>query len=69
MKPELTFNPMGSCQGAPRNGAMLFEVTTPGGCTTHAGLLDFTAAEGFIALPRKVSELCKVHVMMCNDVW
>ena len=43
-------------QGAPRNGAMLFELSTPGGCITHAGLLEFTAAEGFVALPRKVSE-------------
>ncbi|GAX85225.1 hypothetical protein CEUSTIGMA_g12645.t1 [Chlamydomonas eustigma] len=43
-------------QGASRNGAMMFEVKTPGGCVTHAGLLDFSAAEGFVAIPKKVAD-------------
>jgi hypothetical protein len=41
-------------QGASRNGAMMFEVKTPGGRVTHAGLLDFSSAEGFVAVPKKV---------------
>jgi len=41
-------------QEAYKNGAYFFEVKHPSGRKTHAGLLDFTAAEGFIALPRKV---------------
>ncbi|GMH35773.1 hypothetical protein BSKO_03641 [Bryopsis sp. KO-2023] len=41
-------------QGSSRNGAMLFEVATPSGRSTHAGLLEFTAAEGTVGLPRKV---------------
>ncbi|KAL4537224.1 hypothetical protein Ndes2526B_g04870 [Nannochloris sp. 'desiccata'] len=41
-------------QDAFKNGAYFFELKHPNGRSTHAGLLDFTAAEGFIALPRKV---------------
>lgn len=41
-------------QGASKNGAMLFEITAPSGRSTHAGLLEFSAAEGFIGLPKKV---------------
>jgi ubiquitin fusion degradation protein 1 len=41
-------------QGAMRNGPMFFTVTTAAGRSTHAALLEFTAAEGFAALPRKV---------------
>ena len=42
-------------QDAMKNGAYFFELTHPSGRQTHAGILDFTAAEGFIALPRKVA--------------
>ena len=58
-------------QGAPRNGAMLFELSTPGGCITHAGLLEFTAAEGFVALPRKVSEQLQFPLggLHCCSLW
>lgn len=38
-------------QDAPKNGAMLFEVSTPAGRTLHAGVLDFAAASGTVALP------------------
>lgn len=41
-------------QDAPRNGAMLFELGHPNGRTTHAGLLEYTAPEGTVALPTKV---------------
>jgi ubiquitin fusion degradation protein 1 len=41
-------------QDAFKNGAYFFELKHASGRRTHAGLLDFTAAEGFIALPRKV---------------
>ena len=41
-------------QDAMKNGAYFFELKHPNGRRTHAGLLDFTAAEGFVALPRKV---------------
>eukprot|EP00798_Chlamydomonas_sp_ICE-L_P002791 gene2791-12666_t len=41
-------------QDAPKNGPMLFEVRTAAGSFTHAGLLEFTQAEGTVALPRKV---------------
>jgi len=41
-------------QDAYKNGAYFFELKHPSGRKTHAGLLNFTAAEGFIALPRKV---------------
>ena len=33
---------------------MFFKLGTPAGSTTHAGLLEFSAAEGFVALPLKV---------------
>ena len=42
-------------QDAPRNGPMFFRLSAPNGRTTHAGLLEFSAAEGFVALPPKVS--------------
>ena len=42
-------------QEAMRNGAYFFELKHPSGRSTHAGLLEFTAAEGFVALPRKVA--------------
>jgi ubiquitin fusion degradation protein 1 len=41
-------------QDAYKNGAYFFELKHPSGRRTHAGLLEFTAAEGFIALPKKV---------------
>lgn len=39
---------------APKNGAMMFELATSSGRTTHAGVLEFTAPEGQVHLPRKV---------------
>ena len=41
-------------QDAPKNGAQLFELRTASGHVTHAGVLDFTAAEGSIAVPPHV---------------
>ena len=41
-------------QGAPKNGAMFFEVSAPNGAKTHAGVLEFTAPEGVVLLPEKV---------------
>lgn len=41
-------------QDAYKNGPMYFRLTAPGGRYTHAGLLEFSAAEGFVALPLKV---------------
>eukprot|EP00887_Chlorella_sp_A99_P003198 scaffold9.g3198.t1 len=41
-------------QDAPRNGPMYFCLSAPNGRSTHAGLLEFCAAEGFVALPPKV---------------
>lgn len=44
-------------QGAPKNGAMHFELVCPAsGAHTHAGLLEFTGPEGQVALPRAVAE-------------
>lgn len=37
-----------------KNGALFFELSNATGRKTHAGLLEFTAAEGFVALPLKV---------------
>jgi ubiquitin fusion degradation protein 1 len=34
---------------------MLFEVATPQGASTHAGVLEFTAPEGVVLLPEKVA--------------
>lgn len=42
-------------QAAMKNGAYFFELKHPSGRHTHAGILDFTSAEGFIAVPRKVA--------------
>lgn len=41
-------------QNAYKNGPMFFRLTSPHGTVTHAGVLEFSAAEGFVALPRKV---------------
>ena len=41
-------------QDAPKNGAQLFELRTASGHVTHAGVLDFTAAEGSVAVPPHV---------------
>eukprot|EP00877_Chromochloris_zofingiensis_P011828 jgi/Chrzof1/689/Cz01g24350.t1 len=41
-------------QDAPKNGAMLFELAAPNGARTHAGVLEFTAPEGVVLLPKKV---------------
>lgn len=41
-------------QGASKNGGLLFELKTQSGRTTHAGLLEFTAPEGTVGLPKKV---------------
>lgn len=43
-------------QDASRNGALLFELTTPGGSRTHAGVLEFNGPEGVVAVPRKVAQ-------------
>lgn len=40
-------------QDAFKNGPMFFRLTNAAGNHTHAGLLEFSAAEGFVALPRK----------------
>lgn len=42
-------------QDASRNGAPLFQLSTPHGSVTHAGVLEFTAPEGVILLPIKVA--------------
>uniref|UniRef100_A0A061QRR2 Ubiquitin fusion degradaton n=1 Tax=Tetraselmis sp. GSL018 TaxID=582737 RepID=A0A061QRR2_9CHLO len=39
---------------APKNGAMMFELRTPSGSVTHAGVLEFTAPAGTALLPPKV---------------
>lgn len=44
-----------AAQDAPKNGAMFFELRTPGGTVAHAGLLEFTAPEGVALLPRDVA--------------
>ncbi|PRW60527.1 Ubiquitin fusion degradation 1 [Chlorella sorokiniana] len=41
-------------QDAYKNGPMFFRLETAAGSFTHAGLLEFSAAEGFVALPLKV---------------
>lgn len=41
-------------QDAYKNGPMFFRLETAAGSCTHAGLLEFSAAEGFVALPIKV---------------
>ena len=41
-------------QDAYKNGPMFFRLTNAAGRSTHAGLLEVSAAEGFVALPRKV---------------
>ncbi|CAL5229441.1 g12764 [Coccomyxa viridis] len=41
-------------QDAPKNGAQLFEIASTSG-RTHAGVLDFTAVEGTIAVPPLVA--------------
>lgn len=38
-------------QDAPKNGAMLFELATSAGRSVHAGVLDFSAAHGTVAVP------------------
>ena len=38
-------------QDAPKNGAMLFELATSAGRSLHAGVLDFTAAQGTVGVP------------------
>lgn len=38
-------------QDAPKNGAMLFELATSAGRSVHAGVLDFAAAQGTVAIP------------------
>lgn len=41
-------------QEASRNGGLMFQIKTPSGARTHAGVLEFTAPEGTICLPKKV---------------
>lgn len=41
-------------QDAPKNGAQLFEIASSSG-RTHAGVLDFTAVEGTVAMPPLVA--------------
>lgn len=38
-------------QDAPKNGAMLFQLATSAGRSVHAGVLDFSAAPGTVAIP------------------
>ncbi len=38
-------------QDAPKNGAMLFELSTSAGRSLHAGVLDFSAAQGTVGVP------------------
>lgn len=45
-------------QDAYKNGPMFFRLETAAGSFTHAGLLEFSAAEGFVALPLKVGCCC-----------
>lgn len=40
--------------GVDRLGSLLFEITADDGSRTHAGLLDFTAPQGKVCLPRDV---------------
>ena len=40
-------------QDAYKNGPLFFRLATAAGAETHAALLEFTGAEGFVALPRK----------------
>ena len=40
-------------QDAYKNGPMFFRLETAAGSFTHAGLLEFSAAEGLVALPLK----------------
>ncbi len=48
-------------QNAYKNGPMFFRLTTAGGASsTFAGVLEFSAAEGFVALPRKVGDTVAV---------
>jgi hypothetical protein len=41
-------------QDASKNGTYFFQLSNGSGRVTHAGLLEFSSAEGFVALPRKV---------------
>jgi hypothetical protein len=41
-------------QDAMKNGTYFFELSHPSGRRTHAALLEFSSAEGFIGVPRKV---------------
>ncbi|CAD7701033.1 unnamed protein product [Ostreobium quekettii] len=41
-------------QEASKNGGLLFEITAPSGGHTCAGLLEFSAPEGTVGLPKKV---------------
>ncbi|KAG1666244.1 hypothetical protein FOA52_011546 [Chlamydomonas sp. UWO 241] len=43
-------------QDASRNGALQFEIMTPGGASTHTGLLEFTAPEGTVLMPSRVAD-------------
>lgn len=42
-------------QRASKNGALLFELTAENGRLTHAGVLDFSAPEGTVAIPPHVA--------------
>lgn len=44
-----------TAQDASKNGALFFQLTSLGGLRTHAGLLDFNAAEGTIGIPPAVA--------------
>ncbi len=52
----LLHNPGGTPHPCLQNGPMFFKLVTAAGSTTHAGLLEFSAAEGFVALPLKVCQ-------------
>lgn len=41
-------------QNAPKNGPMMFELTSTQGTRTSVGVLEFSGPEGVVGLPRKV---------------
>lgn len=60
-------------QDAYKNGPMFFRLETAAGSFTHAGLLEFSAAEGFVALPLKVGcclpQRCRLHALQPPAAW
>ena len=58
-------------QNAYKNGPMFFRLATAGGASsTFAGVLEFSSAEGFVALPRKVGDsIALVHHGVFSLSW